>query len=195
MQPKMIVIAGAPGSGKSAIFPGSGFGIASFNADDRAAALNAGSFHNIPATLRQQVNREFQDFVLEAIRTSTSFAIETTLRSTITFDQARLAKAAGFSVEMRYMILRDFALHLERVKARADSGGHSASEETLRGIYEASIANFPRALGEMDSLSVFDNSQFHGPPTLVLEARDGVISTLATELPDWLAAAVKSTTG
>jgi predicted ABC-type ATPase len=40
--------------------------------------------------------------------------------------------------EMRYLA-RDFAMHLERPKMRADAGGHSAPESVLRPIYEASI--------------------------------------------------------
>jgi len=43
MIPKMTVIAGPPGSGKSSIFPVSGFGVAYFNADDWAAKHNGGS--------------------------------------------------------------------------------------------------------------------------------------------------------
>jgi len=43
MNPKMIVIAGPPGSGKSTAFSVSSFGVAFFNADDRAAELNGGS--------------------------------------------------------------------------------------------------------------------------------------------------------
>ena len=59
---------------------------------------------------------------------------------------------------MRYFGLRDFAMHLERVKMRADAGGHSAQESVLRAIYEASIQNLPRAVREMDFLHVYDNS-------------------------------------
>jgi dephospho-CoA kinase len=40
----MIVVAGPPGSGKSSRFPLSRFGVDWFNADDRAAELNLGSF-------------------------------------------------------------------------------------------------------------------------------------------------------
>ena len=39
MSPRMAIIAGPPGSGKSTAFPVSGFGIDFFNADDHAAAL------------------------------------------------------------------------------------------------------------------------------------------------------------
>ena len=81
MIPKMIVIAGPPGSGKSSIFPVSGFGVAYFNADDRAAKHNGGSYIGISNQIRQVVNREFERFVLDSIHARTSFAIETTLRS------------------------------------------------------------------------------------------------------------------
>ncbi|HEU0142389.1 MAG TPA: hypothetical protein VFQ79_21890 [Bryobacteraceae bacterium] len=50
MPPRMIVVAGPPGSGKSSIFPVSSFGISCFNADDRAAELNHGSYVGIPST-------------------------------------------------------------------------------------------------------------------------------------------------
>jgi len=49
----------------------------------------------------------------------------------VTFEQATLAKVAGFATEMRYLAWRDFARHVERVKARADAGVDSASEATL----------------------------------------------------------------
>jgi predicted ABC-type ATPase len=48
------------------------------------------------------------------------------LRSGLTFDQAALARHVGFITEMRYLALKDFAMHVERVKMRADAGGHSA---------------------------------------------------------------------
>ena len=83
MSPRMIVIAGPPGSGKSSIFPVSSFGISHFNADDRAAELNGGSYIGIPRQIRTVVSRDFEAFVLECIEQRTSFAIETTLRSGI----------------------------------------------------------------------------------------------------------------
>src|SRR6266478_4651559 len=112
--PRMIVVAGPPGSGKSTAFPVSSFGVPYFNADDRAAKLNGDSYRGISQEIRTRVNREFEDFVQSSIRSLTSFAIETTLRSQVTFEQARRASEAGFSVEMRYLALRDLDLHIER---------------------------------------------------------------------------------
>ena len=174
-----------PGSGKSTAFPVSGFGVAFFNADDRAPALNGGSYAGISRQIRGQVNREYAEFVI--VNRNESFAIETTLRSRVTFEQARLAKSAGFRIEMRYLALNEFSMHLERVKARADLGGHSASERVLRSIHDASLRNLPTAVEKMDQLWVYDNSRVGGPPQLVMETKAGRIVFLKDPPPAWLA--------
>jgi predicted ABC-type ATPase len=182
----MIVTAGPPGGGKSSLYPVSSFGVAYFNADDRAAELNNGSYVGISSETRGPVNREFEAFVLASIEKRISFAIETTLRGDSTFDQARLAQQAGFIVEMRYLALRDFSLHLERVKSRADAGGHSAPETALRRIYDASLKNLHRAVRQMDTLWVYDNKNIDASHPLVLEASVGEIQFIAADAPGWL---------
>ncbi len=186
MVPKMIVVAGPPGSGKSSIFPVASFGVAHFNADDRAAELN-GSYVGISTEIRRDVNREFESFVAVCIENRTSFAIETTLRSGVTFEQVRAARASGFVTEMRYLALQDFAMHLNRVKIRADAGGHCASEATLLRIYRSSLASLPRAMTEMDDLWVYDNTPVGGPPKLLMETEKSVIRFLVEDPPEWLA--------
>jgi predicted ABC-type ATPase len=76
---------------------------------------------------------------------------------------------------------------LERVKSRADAGGHSASEATLRRIHNASLGNLPRAVEESDELWIYDNSKLGGPPRLVMEAKAGRIIFLEALPPAWLA--------
>lgn len=130
---------------------------------------------------------EFEEFVVRCIERCESFAIETTLQSQVTFEQARLARAAGFRIEMRYLALEGVTLHLERVKARADNGGHSASEATLRRIHDASLGNLRPAMEETDALWVYDNTKLGGPPRLVLETQSGRIILRADPPPAWLA--------
>lgn len=186
----MFIIAGPPGGGKTSVLSRVNFDGPSFNADDRAAQLNNGSYVGIPQSIRTIVNREFENFVQEQIRCGNSFAIETTLRSTISFEQAKLAKSHGFDVTMRYVALASVEQHIERVIRRAFRGGHSASEPTLRRIHAASMSNLPLALNPaasgVDFLRVYDNSVLEASPLLVLVADHGRITYQAPDLPDWV---------
>jgi predicted ABC-type ATPase len=101
---------------------------------------------------RATVNREFEQFVEDHIRRGISFAIETTLRSDITFHQMDRARVQGFEVYMLYVALSDFSRNLKRVTDRARAGGHSAPAEQLLRIHQASLANLPRAVREADDL-------------------------------------------
>jgi predicted ABC-type ATPase len=186
----MFIVAGPPGGGKSSLFALSDFADHFFNADDRAAQLNAGSYERIPISVRTIVNREFEAFIFANIRSGASFALETTLRGTMTFDQAKLAREYGFRVSMWYVALETVERHIERVKRRAAQGGHSASEATLRKIYASSLANLPLALNPEKSaiefVRIYDNSRFERRPNLVLEARRGRMVRLAPDFPEWL---------
>ena len=94
----MVIVAGPPGSGKTTRFPVADFEVDSFNADNRAAQLNDGSFRSISREIRSQVNVEFQKWILDRISARKSFALETTLRSQVTFEQTHLAREHGFDV-------------------------------------------------------------------------------------------------
>jgi predicted ABC-type ATPase len=188
--PRMFIAAGPPGGGKSSFFAFSDFADYVFNADDRAAELNGGSYEKIPTSVRSVVNREFEEFIQANIRAGTSFALETTLRSTITFEQAKLAKENGFRVSMFYVALDTVDRHIERVMRRAARGGHSASESTLRKIHASSLSNLPAALipdkSGIEIVQIYDNSRSESRPGLVLEARRGQIIRLADSFPLWL---------
>lgn len=191
MQPRMLIVAGPPGSGKSTAFPVYTFGLDSFNADDQAAALNGGSYQGISQEIRSRVGKQFEKFVTEHIEARKSFAIETTLRTDVTFRQAELAKKAGFRIEMLYVSGGDFDNCLKRVIVRGFAGGHSAPAALLKAIYTASLQNLPRAIREMDELWVYDNSRAGTIPKLTLEATGGKIGFMEEPVPVWLAAIIK----
>jgi predicted ABC-type ATPase len=186
----MIVVAGPPGSGKSSRFPLSAFGVEWFNADNRAAELNSGSFRKISNEIRAQVNVEFQRWILDHITARKSFALETTLRSPITFEQSRLAREHGFWTSMDYVTAGSVEESILRIIERSYRGGHSASERLVREIYKRSTKNLFTALdfGEsgIEVVRVYDNSEVGGHVRQLLSFRRGRPRSVGSELPVWL---------
>ena len=144
-RPRMIVVAGPPGSGKTRNFPVSAFGVDAFNIDDRCAQI-LGSYRAIPRDVRRAVAKECERFVLDHIEQARSFAVETTLRTTAAVDQAVLAQRRGFVADMHFVATESIAENVARVLQRAQAGGHGASEREIRAIHHASIANLARQL-------------------------------------------------
>ena len=183
----MQVVAGPSGSGKSSLFPVAAAGVDHFNIDDRCAQLNRGSYLGIRPEIRAQANAECEAFIAQHIASRTSFAVETTLRTDITFRQGKAARANGFVLLMEYISAGSPEKCVKRVSIRADRGGHSASPVKVRTTYAASLENLPRALREFDVVSVYDNSRRGKPPTRVLDAAAGRgVTFRATKLPTWL---------
>lgn len=159
------------------------------------AAPNSTVAHTCAFRLKpvRAVNREFEQFVEDHIRRGISFAIETTLRSDITFHQMGRARVQGFEVYMLYVALSDFSRNLKRVTDRARAGGHSAPAEQLHRIHQASLANLPRAIREVDDLNVYDNTSPGGPVQLVLSSRNGVVAFRLSPCSKWLKRALDGT--
>ena len=169
--PIVYVVAGPSGSGKTSGFPGSRFGCDFFNADDYAAHLNSGSYVGIPKSIRAIVGPICEKFIQDHIAASDDFATETTLRSAIVFGQMEQAHEAGFDVEFTYVCVDSISKSIDRVANRADIGGHSGSEDTVRDIRTRSLGNLRRVFDELGNtinlLELNDNSAFGVPPKLV----------------------------
>lgn len=174
-RPRMIVVAGPPGSGKTRYFPVTAFGIDSFNIDDRCAQI-LGSYRAIPGNVRRAVAMECERFVLDHIEHKKSFAVETTLRTTAAIVQAELARKNGFATEMRFVTTDSIAENTARVLQRAQAGGHAASEREIQSIHQASIANLRAAVEVFERVRVYDSTLRWEPPRLVALCRAGRIT-------------------
>jgi predicted ABC-type ATPase len=196
----MVIVAGPPGSGKTTRFPVAEFGVDSFNADYRAAQLNAGSFRGISKEIRSQVNVEFQKWILDHISARKSFALETTLRSQVTFEQAQLAREHGFWTSMYYVASGSVEECIKRIKARAYRGGHSASESVVRDIFQKSLHHLVTARdfgdGGINRVEIYDNSANLADEKNVqriMSMRQGRVTSLASNVPSWLEHLLKGT--
>jgi predicted ABC-type ATPase len=187
-RPRMIVVAGPPGSGKTRYFPVTAFGVDAFNIDDRCAQI-LGSYRAIPRDVRRAVAKECERFVLDHIERKQSFAVETTLRTTAAIDQAELARKGGFATEMHFVATDSIAENVARVVQRAQAGGHGASEREIRAIHHASVANLRKAIASFGRVRVYDSTPRWASPRLVAVARAGrLVRQGAT--PSWLDASL-----
>ncbi len=189
-RPRMIVVAGPPGSGKTTYFPVTAFHVDAFNIDDRCAQIQ-GSYRAISREVRRAVAKECELFVREHMEHRQSFAVETTLRTTAAIDQAVLARKHGFVTQLRFVATDSIAENITRVIQRAQAGGHGASERDIRAIHEASIMNLGKALGVFERVRVYDSTAPWLPPRLIATARDGQVVRHGTS-PAWLERALSA---
>ena len=187
-RPKMIVVAGPPGSGKTRYFPVTAFGIDAFNIDDRCAQI-LGSYRAIPPEVRRAVARECEEFVLAHIQRRESFAVETTLRTRAAIDQGELARKSGFATAMRFIATDSIAENVARVLQRAQGGGHGASEREIRAIHQASVANLRVAISVFERVRIYDSTSRWAPPRLVAVTLGGQLVAQG-RMPAWLEAAL-----
>lgn len=183
--PRMVVIAGPSGSGKSTFFPARDFEATSFNVDDRCAALNQGSYRDIPPEIRAQAQRECEEFIGACTRQLHSFAVETTLRTDIAIQQARRARTAGFRIEMLFVATDDIDENVLRVARRGIDGGHSAPESMIRAIYQQSLANLPVAIQVFDEVALHDSTAVGQLPRFVARFVSGRLAWRSDPLPRW----------
>jgi len=183
-RPRMIVVAGPPGGGKTTYFPVTAFGVDSFNIDDRCAQI-LGSYRAISREVRIAVARECERFVRDHIECGRGFAVETTLRTTASIQQAELARRRGFVTHLRFVTTNAVEENVERVLQRAQGGGHAASERDVRAIHAASLANLRKALQAFERSRIYDSTARWVGPRLVATARDGRI-TQHGAAPAWL---------
>lgn len=134
MNKKLIIFAGANGSGKTtvarAVLPK--MKIKEFvNADEIARGLSPLNPTGQAVAAGRLVSKRIDELTAKG----ESFAIGTTLSGTAQIRKIRAAQKAGYSVEMHYIFCRDINLNIRRVKLRAKQGGHDVPVADIRRRY------------------------------------------------------------
>jgi predicted ABC-type ATPase len=181
----MIVVGGPPGSGKSTALPVRSFGVDAFNIDDRCCELY-GSYRGISREVRAKASAECELFVRDHIEKGLDFAVETTMRTSISIEQARAARASGFTTIMFFFCTDDASIHVARVAARAFGGGHAAPEVEIRTTYAASLALLPEAISAFDVVECFDTTVHDSAARWIASARNGEVMLRSDLPPTWL---------
>lgn len=182
--PRMYVLAGVNGAGKSSI-GGAAVrrqGGVYFNPDEAARTLMAAN----PALTQVDANSAAWHagvrLLTHAIEKRLDYAFETTLGGNTITRLLAQAASQGVEVHMWYAGLSSPDLHIARVQSRVRRGGHDIPAEQIHRRYEHSRLNLIELLPHLATLRVYDNSTEADPaagrtpkPTLVLQMEQGNI--------------------
>ncbi|HEX3371911.1 MAG TPA: zeta toxin family protein [Candidatus Acidoferrales bacterium] len=196
LNPCIYVLAGTNGAGKSSI-GGAMFRQSHteyFNPDEAAKRILSANPGITQETANGAAWNEGKRLLERAVDERRNFALETTLGGRTLAALLDKAIAKGIEVRVWYVGLANPELHLARVRARVQQGGHDIPEAKIRERYTRSIWNLIQLLPKLTEVFVYDNSEESDPrsgrapnPKLILHARKG--KTLATcdlkKAPQW----------
>jgi predicted ABC-type ATPase len=185
----MYVVAGPAGSGKSRLFPSRPSASTTSTSTTPRRRSTARTRTSLPSCGRGRDARARTSF--GHIAAGRSFAVETALRTAVSIEQARAARAAGFTTALVFAGASDAAINVERVRIRGLMGGHSAPPALIREIYTASLANLRPALDVFDIVRIYDNSTPDVAPSAVSARVDASVAHVSPDAPAWVLRAVE----
>jgi predicted ABC-type ATPase len=200
-------LAGTNGAGKSSV-AGAMFlakGTEYFNPDEAASRIRSVYPGLREAEANSEAWNQGKRLLLRAITERLNFALETTLGGNTIPALLSSALSAGIDVRIWYVGLSSIELHIARVKARVEKGGHAIPEQKIRDRYDRSRLNLIRLMPRLTELLVYDNSKEADPdaggrpePKLLLHIALGkIVNSCDLQLiPEWakpiVAAALKT---
>jgi predicted ABC-type ATPase len=158
--PRLYVLAGVNGAGKSSI-GGAMFRAAGadyFNPDEAARDLMAANPGLDQVKANAEAWHQGRRLLERAIRERKDFAFETTLGGSTMPRLLTQAASQGFEVRIWYVGLASPELHIERVRNRVRAGGHDIPESCIRRRWRHSRLNLIQLLPALTELRVYDNS-------------------------------------
>ena len=158
--PKIIVIAGCNGAGKSTIAPHllrDAFGLKDFvNADVIAQGLSAFA----PESVSMEAGRLMLKRLKDLAKERKSFSFETTLATRFYANWLTELQAQDFEFHLVFLWLESPELSFERVRERVASGGHNIPEDVIYRRYFKGLRNFFKLYKPIaNTWTIFDNSQ------------------------------------
>lgn len=140
MNPKLIIVSGANGSGKTtfAIPYTQEKDYPFLNADEIAKELSEKGQQNAMLKAGRIFFKTLEEWLTEKI----SFVVETTLSGRYIKKVAERAKKSGYEIQIIYLFLENENICVDRVKSRVKKGGHDVPVEDIKRRYFRSKRNF-----------------------------------------------------
>jgi predicted ABC-type ATPase len=179
--PRLTIIAGANGCGKSTLTGRSSFinKIPLLDPDAISKALQP----SIPGASAVTAARQVLISAGKHIEGRESFAVETTLSGHTYLQMMVDARTRGFEVVLVYIGTENVEISLARIRNRVLAGGHDVPESDVRRRYQRSFKNLPIAIERADHTILFDNSTEEGYRIIAVLGPSG--SQWFEPVPNW----------
>lgn len=187
-KPKLIIIAGPNGSGKTTITEQ----LLSHEWGDECIYINPdniardkfGDWNSEEAVLKAAKYATEQRYQL--LDNGKSVVFETVLSSEEKLEYIKKAKEAGYFIRVFFVCTESPSINAARIAGRYMEGGHSVPIEKIVSRYGKSIVNCKRLAMLVDRLYVYDNSIENHPARLLFRIADGkIIKQYLQSLPRW----------
>ncbi len=180
-RPRLTIISGANGCGKSTLTSRSSFiyKIPLLDPDALSKALQP----SIPGATAVAAARRVLISAGEHIEKGESFAVETTLSGKSYLQMMVDARIRGFEVVLVYIGTENVEINLARIRNRVLAGGHDVPESDVRRRYQRSFKSLPTAIERADHTILFDNSTEEGYRLIAVLGPSG--SQWFDPVPDW----------
>ena len=186
LRPKLIVIAGPNGSGKTTftnqVLRHDWSEGCIFINPDEIARHDFGDWNSPEAVMKAVVRA--QELRVECLRERKSMLIETVFSAPDKLDFIQRAKEADFFIRFFFIGTDGPHINAARIVRRVMDGGHDVPITKIINRYNRSIANGAVAMTMVDRAYGYDNSVDDRDPRKLFRARDGEIFKTYTDLRD-----------
>ncbi len=186
-KPKLIVIAGPNGSGKTSvttqILKHDWVNTFVYINPDNIAQEQFGDWNSPQAVLKAA---EFATQQREnCLENRESFIFETVFSAIDKVDFLQKAIEAGFFVRLFFVGTNHPAINASRIARRVMEGGHDVPISKIISRYYKSINNACLIATFVDRLYVYDNSLEYTPVKLLFRANNGILEKVYDDVNDW----------
>ena len=189
-KPKLIVIAGPNGSGKTSVTSQilkhewvEGW---VYINPDNIAQEQFGDWNSPKAVLKAaQFATEQRE---NCLKNGESFIFETVFSASDKVDFLERAKDAGFFIRLFFVGTNHPSINASRIAHRVMEGGHDVPISKIINRYSKSISNCCAVASFVDRLYVYVNSIDYAPATLLFRANNGQLEKIYADVNDWAAA-------